>query len=87
MFEDLFHEVVWKPRGELVAGFVGRAVEAGASGRDVMRGKGFRLLLRHDGWGTATLQAVRLIAQREIPAYAGMTWAVRECVDAGGFMV
>ena len=26
------------------------------------------------GWGTATLQAVRLIAQREIPAYAGMTW-------------
>ena len=35
---------------------------------------GFRFLLRHDGWGTATLQAVRLIAQREIPAYAGMTW-------------
>ena len=33
----------------------------------------FRLLLRHDGWGTATLQAVRLIAQREIPAFAGMT--------------
>ena len=33
----------------------------------------FRLLLRHDGWGTATLQAVRPIAQREIPAYAGMT--------------
>ena len=79
MFEDLFHEVVWKPRGELVAGFVGRAVEAGTSGRDVMRGgKGFRLLLRHDGWGTATLQAVRLIAQREIPAYAGMTGWVRE---------
>ena len=34
----------------------------------------FRLLLRHDGWGTAILKAVRPIAQQEIPAYAGMTW-------------
>ena len=32
--------------------------------------------LRHDGWGKATLQAVRLIAQGEIPAFAGMTWVV-----------
>ena len=34
---------------------------------------GGRLILRHDGWGTATLQAVRPIARREIPAFAGMT--------------
>ena len=34
----------------------------------------FRFLLRHDGWGTATPRAVRLIAQGEIPAFAGMTW-------------
>ena len=40
--------------------------------------------LRHDGWGTVTLQAVRLIAQREIPAYAGMTWVVVGMTRLGG---
>ena len=38
------------------------------------RPRGFRFLLRHDGWGTAALQAVRPIAQQWIPAFAGMTY-------------
>ena len=37
---------------------------------------GFGLLLRHDGWGTGTLRAVRPIVQGEIPAFVGMTWEV-----------
>ena len=35
---------------------------------------GGRLILRHDGWGAATLHAVRPIVQWEIPTFAGMTW-------------
>ena len=49
-----------------------------ASWNGTARKRGFRFLLRHDGWGTAIPQAVRRIAQREIPAFAGMTW-----VDVG----
>ena len=41
---------------------------------------------RHDGCGTVTLQAVRPIARREIPAFAGITLEGAGMTLAGAVM-
>ena len=71
----------WRP--DLASGLAASGQLAACVGADAMRW-GFRLLLLHDGWGTAILQAVRPIAQREIPAYAGMTWVAVGMTRPGG---